>query len=83
MCSSLLVDTVNPSAEEDPDSELYGMPVLRVWKSGHVFVLKRSLGAGYSGSESSLFYKENTSMLLGNAADTCDALRTRIKEHYA
>jgi NAD/NADP transhydrogenase beta subunit len=80
---ALFADTVNPSAEDDPDSELYGMPVVRVWKAGHVYVLKRSLGAGYSGSESSLFYKANTSMLLGNASDTCDDLRTRIKEHYA
>lgn len=73
-------DTVNPAAERDESSELYGMPVVRVWDAGQVFVLKRTLGAGYSGSESPLFYEENTSMLLGNAKDTCDELRNLVKE---
>merc|ERR1712083_121870 len=53
-------DTVNSAAEEDPNSQLAGMPVLRVWKSKQVIVMKRSLGVGYAAVENPVFFKENT-----------------------
>ncbi|KAK2721045.1 hypothetical protein QYM36_003357 [Artemia franciscana] len=75
-------DTVNSAAEEDPNSIIAGMPVLRVWQSGQVVVMKRSLGVGYAAVDNPIFFKPNTSMLLGDAKKTCDALLTKLKDHY-
>jgi len=72
-------DTVNSAAEEDPNSQLAGMPVLRVWKSKQVIVMKRSLGVGYAAVENPVFFKQNTDMLLGDAKATCDALASGIR----
>lgn len=72
-------DTVNPSAETEPNSPIAGMPVLRVWEAGRVIVSKRSMGnAGYSGVQNPLFFNENTDMLLGNAKDTVDAINAAL-----
>jgi NAD(P) transhydrogenase subunit beta len=60
-------DTVSPAAEDDPNSPIAGMPVLRVWQSEHVIVFKRSMAAGYAGVQNPLFFKDNTSMLFGDA----------------
>ncbi|XP_058814012.1 NAD(P) transhydrogenase, mitochondrial-like [Topomyia yanbarensis] len=73
-------DTVNSAAEDDPNSIIAGMPVLRVWKADQVVVMKRSLGVGYAAVDNPIFYKTNTSMLLGDAKKTCDALLAKIKE---
>merc|ERR1712157_382006 len=73
-------DTVNSAAEDDPNSEIAGMPVLRVWKSKQVIVLKRSLAAGYAGVDNPVFLKDNTHMLLGDAKSTCEKLNTSVKE---
>ncbi|XP_055623090.1 NAD(P) transhydrogenase, mitochondrial-like [Toxorhynchites rutilus septentrionalis] len=73
-------DTVNSAAEDDPNSIIAGMPVLRVWKADQVVVMKRSLGVGYAAVDNPIFYKPNTSMLLGDAKKTCDALLAKIKE---
>ena len=68
-------DTVNPSAETEPDSPIAGMPVLRVWEAGRVIVFKRSMGnAGYSGVQNPLFFNDNTDMLLGDAKASVDAI---------
>jgi NAD(P) transhydrogenase len=72
-------DTVNCAAEDDPNSIIAGMPVLRVWKAGQVIVMKRSLAQGYAAVDNPLFFKNNTAMLLGDAKKTCDALLTKIK----
>lgn len=76
-------DTVNSAAEEDPNSIIAGMPVLQVWKSKDVVVMKRTLGVGYAAVDNPVFYKGNTSMLLGDAKKTCDALLNKIQESYS
>merc|ERR1712051_76142 len=75
-------DTVNSAAEDDPNSIIAGMPVLRVWKSGQVVVMKRSLGVGYAAVDNPIFFNQNTAMLLGDAKKTCDGLVNKVKEHY-
>uniref|UniRef100_A0AAZ3SKU9 proton-translocating NAD(P)(+) transhydrogenase n=1 Tax=Oncorhynchus tshawytscha TaxID=74940 RepID=A0AAZ3SKU9_ONCTS len=73
-------DTVNSAALEDPNSIIAGMPVLEVWKSKQVVVMKRSLGVGYAAVDNPIFYKPNTAMLLGDAKKTCDALQAKVRE---
>ena len=73
-------DTVNPSAETEPDSPIAGMPVLRVWNAGKVIVFKRSMGnAGYSGVQNPLFFNDNTDMLLGDAKSSVEAVIGALK----
>ena len=67
-------DTVNPAAEDDPGSPIAGMPVLQVWNAGHVVVFKRSMATGYAGVQNPLFFRENTSMLFGDAKDQVEAI---------
>ena len=71
-------DIVNPAAQDDPNSPIAGMPVLEVWKAKQVFVSKRGQGAGYSGIENPLFYKENTRMFYGDAKDSLNKLLALI-----
>jgi NAD(P) transhydrogenase len=72
-------DTVSSSAEDDPNCSIYGMPVLRVWHSGQVFVLKRSIGnTGYAGMMNPILFKDNVDVLLGDAKDTCDSLKSAV-----
>lgn len=67
-------DTVNPAAQEDPNSPIAGMPVLEVWKANNVIVFKRSMNTGYAGVQNPLFFKENTQMLFGDAKASVDAI---------
>ncbi|WP_455289648.1 Re/Si-specific NAD(P)(+) transhydrogenase subunit beta [Vibrio parahaemolyticus] len=67
-------DTVNPAALEDPNSPIAGMPVLEVWNARNVIVFKRSMNTGYAGVQNPLFFKENTSMLFGDAKESVEAI---------
>ena len=67
-------DTVNPAAMDEPDSPIAGMPVLEVWKSGQVVILKRGMASGYAGVENPLFFKDNSRMLFGDAKESVDKL---------
>ena len=71
-------DIVNPAAQDDPNSPIAGMPVLECWKARQVFVSKRGQGAGYSGIENPLFFKENTRMFYGDAKASVDKLLPMI-----
>lgn len=75
-------DTINSAAEDDPNSQIAGMPVLKVWNSKQVIVMKRSLAAGYAGVDNPVFIKDNTDMLLGDAKDTVEKLVAGAKDVF-
>ena len=72
-------DVVNPAAKTDPNSPIYGMPILDVENATNVIVNKRSMKAGYAGIENELFYKPKTSMLFGDAKKALTQLVSEIK----
>jgi NAD(P) transhydrogenase subunit beta len=72
-------DIVNPGALDDTTSPIYGMPVLEVWNSKTVVVMKRSMASGYAGVENPLFFRENTRMLFGDAKKNVDAILTDLR----
>ncbi|OOG24142.1 NAD(P) transhydrogenase subunit beta [Thioalkalivibrio denitrificans] len=73
-------DVVNPVARTNPDSPIYGMPILNADQAKNVIVIKRGQGAGFSGVENHLFFADNTRMLYGDGQKVAGELITAIKE---
>ncbi len=72
-------DVVNPAARNNPQSPIYGMPILDVDKAGAVIVMKRSMNPGFAGIENELFYNARTSMLFGDAKKSLTALISEVR----
>jgi NAD(P) transhydrogenase subunit beta len=73
-------DVTNPAARDVPDSPIYGMPILDVDKAHNVIVLKRSMNTGFAGIDNPLFYKDNTTMLFGDAKQSIQNVTEEIKQ---
>ncbi|MEK9976534.1 MAG: NAD(P)(+) transhydrogenase (Re/Si-specific) subunit beta [Gammaproteobacteria bacterium] len=69
-------DIVNPSALEDPNSPIAGMPVIECWRGKYTVVMKRGMSTGYAGVENPLFFKDNTRMLFGDAKESLSQVLT-------
>ena len=72
-------DVVNPAAREDKSSPIYGMPIINVDQAHIVFVLKRSMASGFAGIENPLFFKDNTTMIFGDAKKTLQEIVSEFK----
>jgi len=72
-------DVVNPAAEDDPSSPIYGMPVIRVWEAKNTIIMKRSMAKGYAAIENNLFFMPKSRMLFGDAKATLQKLIGEIK----
>jgi NAD(P) transhydrogenase subunit beta len=72
-------DVVNPAAREEKSSPIYGMPIINVDQAHTVFVLKRSMASGFAGIENPLFFKDNTSMIFGDAKKTLQEIVSEFK----
>ncbi len=73
-------DIVNPAAKTDKSSPLFGMPILDAYRSRQVYILKRSMGSGYSGVDNDLFYYDNASLIFGDAKETCSKIVNALNE---
>lgn len=71
-------DITNPAAKEDESSPIYGMPILEVSRAKHTFFIKRSLRPGYSGVDNRLFYKDNCSLIFGDAKEVCQQMANNL-----
>ncbi|MEL6651279.1 MAG: NAD(P)(+) transhydrogenase (Re/Si-specific) subunit beta, partial [Bacteroidota bacterium] len=72
-------DVVNPAAEDDPGSPIYGMPILKVLLAKNTIVLKRSMSPGYAGIQNPLFFHEKNRMLFGDAKASLNKLVDEVK----
>lgn len=72
-------DVVNPAAENDPTSPIYGMPIVKALKAKNIIVMKRGMGKGYAAIENNLFYHDKTRMLFGNAKDSLQKIVNEVK----
>jgi NAD(P) transhydrogenase subunit beta len=72
-------DVTNPAARNEPNSPIYGMPILNVDKSKSVIVLKRSMNSGFAGIDNPLFYAEGTTMLFGDAKKSVSEVSEELK----
>ncbi|MBT8190416.1 MAG: NAD(P)(+) transhydrogenase (Re/Si-specific) subunit beta [Saprospiraceae bacterium] len=72
-------DVVNPAAEDDPSSTIYGMPIIQVHKAKNIIIMKRSMGKGYAGIANDLFFADNTRMLFGDAKDSLSSLVSELR----
>ncbi|HWM14082.1 MAG TPA: NAD(P)(+) transhydrogenase (Re/Si-specific) subunit beta [Gaiellaceae bacterium] len=72
-------DVTNPAARDNPESPLYGMPILNVDQAANVVVLKRSMSPGFAGIDNDLFYRPNTAMLFGDAKSSVERLVAAVK----
>jgi len=72
-------DVVNPAAEDDPSSPIYGMPIIKAPDAKNVIVMKRSMAAGYAAIPNNLFYHPKNRMLFGDAKATLQKLVAEIK----
>ena len=73
-------DVTNPDARNDPNSPIYGMPILNVDESASVIVLKRSMSSGYAGIDNPLFVNPKTQMLFGDAKASVTDITTELNE---
>jgi NAD(P) transhydrogenase subunit beta len=73
-------DVTNPAANTQPDSPIYGMPILEVDKAHSVIVLKRSMNSGFAGIDNPLFYDEKTQLLFGDAKASVSEVVEELKE---
>jgi NAD(P) transhydrogenase subunit beta len=72
-------DVTNPAARENPESPLYGMPILNVDQAANVIVLKRSMNPGFAGIDNDLYYNQKTAMLFGDAKASVEKLVSAVK----
>lgn len=72
-------DVVNPAAEDDPSSPIYGMPIVKARDAKNIIVMKRGMGKGYAAIENMLFFNPRTRMLFGDAKATLQNLVNEIK----
>ena len=72
-------DVVNPAANDEPGSPIFGMPVVHAWEAKHVVILKRSMSSGYAGIQNPLFFKENAKMFFGDAKDSLNDVVAELK----
>ena len=72
-------DVVNPAAEDDPSSPIYGMPIIKARDAKNIIVMKRGMGKGYAAIENMLFFNSKTRMLFGDAKSTLQNLVNEVK----
>jgi H+-translocating NAD(P) transhydrogenase subunit beta len=72
-------DVVNPAAEDDPSSPIYGMPIIKARDAKNIIVMKRGMGKGYAAIENLLFFNEKTRMLFGDAKSSLQNLVNEVK----